>query len=154
MMRCQKKILPNPSQGGKMHFHNRILKQVILAAAFVILAAGFLQAQRLTGKITGVVTDEQGAPLPGVTVEISSPVLMGGVHSQISNDRGIYRFANIPPGTYRIVFKLEGFQSVEQPNLIVRLNSTVTQDISLQQTTLEELVTVTAAAPIGDAPNT
>src|SRR4030042_820591 len=81
---------------------------------------------------------------------MSSLALMGGVHSQITNDRGFYRFANLPPGTYRIVFKLEGFQAVEQPNLIVSLNSTVTQDISLKQTTLEEQVTVTAATPTVD----
>src|SRR4030066_1448665 len=133
-----------------MHFHNRMLKKAFLAAACLILAAGFLQAQRLTGKITGVVTDEQGAPLPGVTVEVSSLALMGCVHSQVTTDRGFYRFANLPPGTYRIVFKLEGFQTVEQPNLIVSLNSTVTQDISLKQATLEELVTVTAASPVVD----
>src|SRR4030042_7029302 len=66
-----KRILPSSIQGGQMHFHNRILKQIVLAAAFVILAAGFLQAPRLTGKIPGIVTDEQGAPLPGVTVEVS-----------------------------------------------------------------------------------
>src|SRR3972149_5218699 len=106
-----------------MHLNNRIMKRVFLAAACLILAAGFLQAQRLTGKVTGVVTDEQGAPLPGVSVEVSSLALMGGVHSQVTTDRGFYRFANLPPGTYRIVFKLEGFQTVEPPNLIVSLNS-------------------------------
>ena len=126
------------------------MKRFPLALLAAFLAAGFLQAQRLTGKVTGVVTDEQGAPLPGVTVEVSSLALMGGVHSQVTTDRGFYRFANLPPGTYRIVFKLEGFQTVEQPNLIVSLNSTVTQDISLKQATLEELVTVTAASPVVD----
>jgi hypothetical protein len=75
---------------------------------------------------------------------------MRGVHSQITDDRGLYRFANLPPGTYRIVFRLEGFQPVEQPNLIVSLNGTTTQDISLTQSTLEELVTVTAASPVVD----
>jgi outer membrane receptor protein involved in Fe transport len=133
-----------------MHFRNRILKQVVLAAVFLILAAGFLQAQRLTGKIDGVVTDEQGAPLPGVTVELTSAVLMGGVQSQITSERGTYRFANLPPGTYKIAFKLQGFKTVEQPNLIVSLNTTTTQDVSLVQSTLEELVTVTAASPVVD----
>lgn len=32
---------------------------------------------RETGAITGTVTDESGAPLPGVTVTISGPGLMG-----------------------------------------------------------------------------
>ncbi|MBP1767471.1 MAG: hypothetical protein H6P98_1586, partial [Candidatus Aminicenantes bacterium] len=133
-----------------MYLNHSLLKRMFLLAACVIIAGSFLQAQRLTGKITGVVTDEQGAPLPGVTVELTSPALMGGVHTQVTADRGIYRFANLPPGTYKIVFKLEGFHTVEQPNLTVSLNSTVTQDISLRQATLEEQVTVTAAPPTVD----
>jgi len=52
----------------------------------MVIAIGVLYAQRLTGKITGVVCDEEGGPLPGVTVEISSPALMGGVHAQITDD--------------------------------------------------------------------
>jgi hypothetical protein len=133
-----------------MHLHHNLLKRVFLSAACLALVAGFLQAQRLTGRITGVVTDEQGTVLPGVTVELSSPALMGGVHSQLTTERGVYRFANLPPGTYRIVFKLGGFQTVEQPNISVSLDSTVTQDIVLKQTTLEEQVTVTAAPPVVD----
>jgi len=69
---------------------------------------GSVFAQRLTGKITGTVSDADGTPLPGVTVEISSPSMMGGVRSQITSDRGNYRFINLPPGTYKLVFKLEG----------------------------------------------
>jgi Carboxypeptidase regulatory-like domain/TonB-dependent Receptor Plug Domain len=133
-----------------MRLHNSVLKGVFMAAVILILAAGLLQAQRLTGKITGIVTDEQGAPLPGVTVELSSSSLMGGVHSQLTAGDGHYRFINLPPGTYQIVFKLDGFQTVKQPNLIVSLDSTVTQDIQLKQTTLEEQVTVTAATPVVD----
>ncbi len=133
-----------------MHLKNRLLKRVLVAAACLVLTAGLLQAQRLTGRIVGNVTDEQGAALPGVTVEISSPALLGGPRSQLTTDEGFYRFPNLPPGTYRVVFKLDGFQTVEQPNLIVSMNATVTQDVSLKQTTLEEQVTVTAAPPTVD----
>ena len=133
-----------------MRLKNGLLKCATVAAACLLLTAGLLQAQRLTGRIIGNVTDEEGAPLPGVTVELSSPALMGGVHSQVTSPDGFYRFANLPPGTYKIVFKLEGFQTVEQPNLIASLNSTVTQDIVLRQSTLEEQVTVTAATPVVD----
>jgi hypothetical protein len=133
-----------------MHLKSGSLKSIFVFVTCLLLTANLLQAQRLTGRIMGNVTDEQGAPLPGVTVELSSSALLGGVHSQITTSEGFYRFANLPPGTYKAVFKLEGFQTVEQPNLIVNLNSTVTQDIVLKQTALEEQVTVTAAPPTVD----
>jgi hypothetical protein len=49
-------------------------------ALFLIVPPAF--AQRLTGSIQGTVNDETGEPLPGVTVEISSPILIGGVKSR------------------------------------------------------------------------
>lgn len=111
---------------------------------------GLSFAQRITGKIIGEITDEEGTPLPGVTVEISSPSLMGGVHSQIASEDGGYRFSNLPPGTYKLVFSLDGFQTVERQNIRVSLNTTVTEDIILKPSTVEESIVVTAEAPVVD----
>jgi len=111
---------------------------------------GLSFAQRITGKIIGEVTDEEGAALPGVTVEISSPSLMGGVHSQIASEDGRYRFINLPPGTYKLVFSLSGFQAVERQNIKVSLNTTVTEDMILKQSTVEESIVVIAEAPVID----
>jgi len=107
-------------------------------------------AQRLTGRVTGVVTDEEGNPLPGVAVELSSPALMGGVSPQTTNERGGYRYTNLPPGKYKIVFKLDGFQTIENENILVSMESTVTQDVALKPTTMAEEVTVIAEAPVVD----
>jgi outer membrane receptor protein involved in Fe transport len=115
-----------------------------------ILLGGLSFGQRVTGKIIGEVTDEEGAPLPGVTVEISSPSLMGGTHSQVTTENGTYRFVSLPPGTYKLVFSLEGFQGVERLNVKVSLDTTVTEDIVLKQSTLQESVEVTAEAPVVD----
>lgn len=129
----------------------RIIKKFgfLLLILFLVTAA-ISYAQRLTGKIVGAVTDEEGVPLPGVTVEISSPALMGGVHTQITSEKGSYRFINLPPGTYKIVFKLEGFQTLERENLIASVGKAVTENIVLKMATLEESVTVTAESPIVD----
>ena len=108
-------------------------------------------AQRLTGKITGTVKDANGTPLPGVTVEISSPSLMGGVQAQITSDKGIYRFFKLPPGTYKLLFKLEGFKTLERENVKLSVGRTVIINIVLEQTTLEESITVTASSPVVDA---
>lgn len=116
----------------------------------VLLTTSFLSAQRLTGKIVGVVTDEKGIPLPGVTLEISSPALMGGVHYLVTSEKGAYRLMNCPPGIYKILCKLEGFQTVERENLRVLLGGTITENIVLKQLALEELVTVTAESPVVD----
>jgi len=125
-------------------------KLFIFLAIFILFASGFLQAQRLTGKVVGDVTDEDGTPLPGVSVELSSPVLMGGVHSQVTSEKGSYRFINLPPGAYKLVFKLEGFQTIIRENIRVSIDSTVTEDIIMKQSAIEETVTVTAEAPVID----
>lgn len=122
----------------------------ILSVLVLALAIGSSYAQRLTGKINGVVTDDEGVPLPGVSVEISSPSLMGGVYAQVTSEKGVYRFLNLPPGVYKIVFKLEGFQTIERENIRVMIDSTVTENIMLNPVTIEESITVTAESPVVD----
>jgi len=121
-----------------------------LVVILTLMITGYSYAQRVTGKITGVVTDDEGVPIPGVTVEISSPALMGGIHSQVTSDKGIYRFLNLSPGTYTVVFKLQGFQTITRENVRVSIDSTVTENIMIKPAAIEEAVTVTAVSPIVD----
>jgi len=133
-----------------MRKKNYLMGVCLFLVLNLVFLSGLSFAQRVTGKIVGKVTEEQGTPLPGVTVEISSPSLMGGVHSQVTSETGDYRFINLPPGTYKLVFSLDGFQKVEKQNIKVSLNTTVTEDMTLKQSTVEELVTVTAESPVVD----
>ena len=63
---------------------------LIGVALFLIASAAY--AQRLTGSIQGTVKDETGELLPGVTVEISSPALIGGVKSIVTSATGSIHF--------------------------------------------------------------
>ena len=128
----------------------KFLKILVLGMVCVYLTAGSVFAQRLTGKITGTVSDTDGNPLPGVTVEISSPSMMAGVQAQITSHKGDYRFINLPPGTYKLVFKLEGFQTLDRENVKILVGKTVTENIVLQQATIKESVIVTAPSPVVD----
>lgn len=121
-----------------------------LLLVLFFLTSGLSYGQRLTGKIIGTVTDDEGMPLPGVAVEISSPALMGGVHSQMTSEKGSYRFLNLPPGTYKSVFSLDGFQTLVRENIRVSVDTTVTENIVLMPVTLEETITVTAESPVVD----
>jgi outer membrane receptor protein involved in Fe transport len=115
-----------------------------------MVTTGISFAQRLTGKIMGTISDTEGAPLPGVTAELSSPALMGGVHTEVTSEKGTYRFINLPPGIYSIVFSLKGFETVKRMNIKVSVDTSVTENIVLKVTAIEESVTVLAPAPLVD----
>jgi hypothetical protein len=134
----------------RMRKKDFIIGVCIFLVLSLVLLGGLSFGQRMTGNIVGEVKDGEGTPLPGVTVEISSPSLMGGVHSQVTSGAGGYRFVNLPPGTYKLVFSLGGFQTVERQNIKVSLDTTVTADIILKQSTVQESIEVTAEAPVVD----
>src|SRR5690349_16430361 len=86
----------------------RIFKAWLLAAATVFAVAGVAPAQTTTGTISGHVADSQGLPLPGVTVNATSPNLQG-TRTAVTSANGDYVFNNMPSGTYTIAFELSGF---------------------------------------------
>jgi hypothetical protein len=138
------------NRGGRMTIKKILAKLGLFLVLLTMFAFGTSSAQRLTGKLMGTVTDAEGVPLPGVTAELSSPVLMGGVHAEVTSEKGSYRFINLPPGIYNIVFKLKGFETVERPGLKVSVDATVTENIIMKVAAIEESVTVLAAAPLVD----
>ena len=52
--------------------------------------------------------DDQGAVLPGVTVSLTGPALMGS-QTVVTNEHGLFRFPAVPSGTYKVTFELPGF---------------------------------------------
>jgi hypothetical protein len=125
--------------------------------AFVALAALLLAvpatAQIGQGRLTGTVTDAQSAVLPGVTVTVKSPALIG-TQTTVSEADGKYRFPALPSGVYTVVFELQGFQVLQREGIVVALGSTVNVDVQLQIASLSESVTVQGASPIVDMQST
>ena len=58
-----------------------------------------------TATVSGTITDESKAVLPGVTVTAIDHQT-GRQYAGVSDDRGIYRLVNMPPGTYRMQAEL------------------------------------------------
>ena len=119
----------------------------------VILIGGMLLAQAPTGRIIGTVIDDEGIPLPGVTVEATSPKLMGK-SSVLTDESGVYRLFALPPGTYEIKYTLEGFNTVVRKDIIVKLEQTITVDITMTVGVLEEEITVLGRSPLIDIKST
>lgn len=108
---------------------------------------------RDTGAVVGTVMDEEGIPLPGVTMTLAGKNLMGD-RTFVTDDRGQYRFPAIPPGLYSIRAELQGFGTKVQDNIRVTTTVRLTVDISLAAASLQEEVTVIAVSPTVDIKST
>jgi hypothetical protein len=106
-----------------------------------------------TGSISGTVTDNTGALLPGVTVTATSPALMG-TQTAVTNEQGVYRFPALPPGTYALKYQLSGFGTVNREGIIITIGFTASVPVQLSVASLTETVTVTGASPVVDVKNT
>jgi hypothetical protein len=114
----------------------------------VLLVAGTAFAQNATtGAVVGKVA-QGGTPLPGVTLELKSPA-MQGTRTEVSDSQGQFRFTLLPPGVYNLTASLSGFNPVNQKDIQVGLNRTVTLDVAISPQVSEQ-ITVVSAAPVVD----
>ena len=130
----------------------------VFVTAFVLnLAMGSQAAWAQTtasSTIHGLVSDESGAALPGVTVIIKSPGLQVGQVSKVTEPDGSYRFGNLTVGTYRVAFELAGFKTLVRDDVRLPVGFVARIDAVLEVGGIEETVTVSGAAPVVDLTTT
>jgi hypothetical protein len=127
----------------------KILKLLlILVLALGLTSISFTQG-RQAGSIHGIVLDEEGNPLPGASIILSSPALMG-TKSYVTGDTGKFRFVALLPGEYEVKAELPGFKPYVRKGLICSVAKTTECRIRMTVTALEEEVTVTAESPVVD----
>jgi hypothetical protein len=118
-----------------------------------MLAASPAFAQQ-TGTLSGVIRDAQGAVLPGVTITVSGPALIGGERAVPSGETGTYQIAGLPPGTYVVTYELSGFTPLKREGVVIQVNQTARLDVELSVGTLQETVTVSGESPVVDVSST
>lgn len=104
----------------------RLIPQALLTLA---LLGGFTlpaRAQETTGTIQGLVTDQTGAVLPGVTVTVKH-VPTGRTNEFVTNGVGRYLAPSLQPGPYEVTFTLSGFQ----PNVLTGIELRVNDRLDL-----------------------
>ncbi|HEX3704348.1 MAG TPA: carboxypeptidase-like regulatory domain-containing protein, partial [Vicinamibacterales bacterium] len=124
-------------------------RDVLLAVSFGLLLALPAAAQGV-GAIGGTVVDSSGGVLPGVTVTLSSPGVIGGERTIITEAQGTYVFTRLVPGTYSVKGELTGFRSAIQQKITVNADQTSRADLTLAVGNLSETVTVSAQSPLLD----
>src|SRR5262245_40099239 len=89
----------------------------------VVPAAAWAQSS-----LTGLVRDQSGAVLPGVTIQASSPALIEQVRTVVTDAQGLYRIVDLRPGPYTVTFTLPGFTTVKRTGIELRAEFTATVD--------------------------
>ena len=115
----------------------------VLAALAIVSALGIAAAAAQTGQtfgeLVGKITDDQGGALPGVTVTLSGPAVMGSP-TAVSGATGIYRFPGVNTGTYTLKMDLAGFAPLLRTGIVAPVRQPGTLDAALKLASLQETV--------------
>ena len=123
-----------------MKFKYRFL---ILPMLFVLACVGaFAQAD---SAVTGIVTDQTGALVPGASITLSDPAT-GVSKSTVSDSTGLYDIAGLNAANYNLKVTAKGFQGYEQKGVVVDISRTFRVDIKLTIGAETQTVTVEADA--------
>src|SRR5256885_1094569 len=132
------------------HVHGSRLACAIGAMLALVLAVQPASAQTLTtGTLSGVVADQQGAALPGVTVvAVHEPT--GTRYETITGGDGRFQIPNVRVGgPYSVTATLSGFRDQTQSNTTVALGEEKPLDFRLPLAPLSETVTVVGQSTFG-----
>ena len=127
----------------------RVARDVGAFALIFVLTTATAWSQLATAELNGRVTDSSGGVLPGVTVS-ATQTATGLVRTAVTDENGAYLISNLPTGPYRLEVALQGFRTYVQTGIVLQVGATPTINAALELGSVEETVTVEAAAPIVD----
>lgn len=129
---------------------NRLLSTLGPVLLFVLLVPCVAAAQQGNAILEGLVVDESGAALPGVTVTARSQET-GATRSTVTDGTGRYRMPAIQSGVYAVTVELTGFKTEEIPGVRLTVGQQASLNFTMKVGTVQESVTVTGEAPLIDA---
>src|ERR1700730_6853640 len=112
------------------------LKSIVFTLLSCLMIAAVVEpgpalAQQVTASITGQITDQSGAPIPGAKVT-ATDTQRGTLYTTTTNAEGRYSLSNLAVGTYNVKVENQGFQTATQSNLTLQLNKVAKLDFPLQ----------------------
>lgn len=124
---------------------NRLSLCLAVTIALLITAAQPASAQVLYGSLTGNVTDQSGASIPGAEVNILNTDT-GLELSGTTDAEGRYSFVNVQAGPYDVTFSSDGFRGVTRTGTRIAVNQVTRVDIQLEVGQVTEVITVEGTA--------
>ena len=126
----------------------QLVHSALALVVFLILTSPS-KAQLNRGTIEGVVTDPQGAVVPGVSVTVKN--VATGVSSNLTtNNAGYYRAVDLVPGTFSVHFEAPGFAILDLTGIQVSAGTLTRVDRQLQLGQTRQAVEIKAEVPLVD----
>src|SRR6185436_12101196 len=124
----------------------RDLLIALAALLFLTAAAAPVHAQSATASVGGVVTDDTGGALPGVTITVANKA-NGVTQTLVTGPDGRFRAVALQPSTYELTAELTGFGSLRR-TLTLFVGTDATMDFKMGVASLAENITVAAVSPL------
>src|SRR6476659_1515807 len=110
-----------------------------------ILTSGTVWGQAVTGQISGTISDQSAAALPGVEVT-ATQTDTGAKRSAVTDASGSYLLTNLPIGPYRLEAAKAGFRNSVQTGIVLQVNSDLTLPVTMNVGQVNETIEVQANA--------
>jgi len=123
------------------------LRMLVILAGVALLVPALVLAQSYTGSVTGLVTDPSGAIVPNAQVRLVDED-KGFSFTAASDSAGRYVFRQVPPGSYKLSVKAQGFQTQEQSGIKLDVSQNATVNFSLQVGATSQTVEISESAPL------
>src|SRR5438034_6828594 len=118
------------------------LRRSLLCLAIFMMSGITAIGQLTTATITGTVTDQSGAAVPGATVTLKNTDT-GISRTAQTAENGKYEALSLPAGSYEISAALTGFRTVVHTGISLTVGQNAVVDFALQVGQVSESVTVT-----------
>jgi hypothetical protein len=129
--------MPRSRPPGRLPF---ALAIIVLLAVSALAAPGRAGAsQTPSGAVEGRVADESGGALPGVSVEVEGGALTAG-RIAVTDAEGKYRIGDLPPGAYRVSFRLMNFVGVVRGDVAVPPDAAAQADATMRLSVSADVV--------------
>ena len=130
-----------------MKLHNVLYSSIVLLL-WAVAPMALHAVQQTDARILGVITDQTGAVLAGVTVTATARAT-SVERSVVTDEKGRYTIANLTPGPYRVAAQLQGFAPLQR-DVTLAIGDAKAIDLALTVAGLSEAVSVAADAAVID----
>ena len=117
----------------------------------ILLLIGVLPLAAQNSSLNGVVTDPNGAAVPGASVKIQNQDT-AATRTTLSTDAGEYQLSQIQPGKYTVTVEKPGFNA-ESSDVVLQTNTPATLNVSLHVGAVNQTVEVTGTVSVVNTEN-
>ncbi|MBI5084654.1 MAG: carboxypeptidase regulatory-like domain-containing protein, partial [Acidobacteria bacterium] len=128
------------------------MKKTLFALILLLSMSTVAMAQITSGTILGTVRDASGAAVSGAGVKIRN-IGTNDVRELTASTDGMFRFAQLPPGSYEVTVTKTGFGKYVQGPIVLRSGQDADLGIKLEVASVTETINVNTDAPLLNTTN-